>query len=232
MIEVVAFVTARSGSKGLPGKNLVNLNGAPLISWTIRAALGVNALSKVVVTSDGDEILDLSVREGADVVRRPSDLSGDQALSIEAVIHALGVLNLTSGIGLLLQPTSPLRSSDDIDAALKLFKKEDAGSVISCFQLSQHPMKAFVASECGELTPLISKKHPFLPRQMLPDAFHANGAIYVFDIKKLLEQRSFYIEPCLLYEMSLSSSLDIDSKEDLEKASFILSQKSDSNHLL
>lgn len=227
MIEVVAFITARSGSKGLPGKNLVSLNGVPLISWTIRAASRVDAISKVVVTSDGEEILDLSVREGAHVVRRPSNLAGDQALSIEAVMHALGELNLTSGIGLLLQPTSPLRTSVDIGAALSLFREKNASSVISGFQNSHHPMKAFVASETGEMTALISKEHPFLPRQSLPTTFCANGAIYVFDIKKLIERRSFFLEPCFVYEMSESASLDVDTKEDLEKASLILGRLHD-----
>ena len=222
MTDVVAFITARSGSKGLPGKNLVSLNGAPLISWSIRAASKVDAISKVVVTSDGEEILDLSAREGADVVRRPSDLSGDQALSIDAVVHALDELNLTGGVGLLLQPTSPLRTSADISAALRLFRELNASSVISGFQSSHHPMKAFIASDTGELTPLVSKEHPFLPRQTLPKAFCANGAIYVFDIAKLIERRSFFLEPCFVYEMSESASLDIDTKEDLEKASIIL----------
>jgi len=223
MTEVVAFIPARCGSKALPGKNLASLNGLPLIIWTIRAALGVDVISKVVVSSDGDEILDLAVREGADIVRRPCELSGDQALSIEAVLHALSQLNLTSGIGLLLQPTSPLRTSVDIDKALRLFAEKNASSVISGFESPYHPMKTFVGSEFGELTPLVSKEHPFLPRQLLPKAFCANGAIYVFNIRELIQKRSFYIEPCFIYEMSEDLSLDIDTEEDLKKVSLIMS---------
>ena len=118
--DTIAIVTARGGSKGLPGKNLRALRGRPLLAWSVEAGLGSERVTRVVVTSDDPAILACAEACGAVALRRPEALARDDTPSAPVVRHALEALHAEEPIVLLLQPTSPLRTARDIDAALSL----------------------------------------------------------------------------------------------------------------
>ena len=127
--KIVSIIPARGGSKGLPRKNIVDLSGLPLISWTINASLKSKYIDRTIVSSDDAEILEIAQNHGAEIIHRPSNLASDSSTSEVVLEHALNVLD-DQGTGkidyiVLLQPTSPLRSCNDIDAAFeKLLKKK------------------------------------------------------------------------------------------------------------
>lgn len=126
-MDVLAIITARGGSKRLPGKNIMDFCGKPLIAWTIEAA---KDCYRIVVTTDSEEIASISNDCGAEVITRPGELATDDARSIEVVIHALSILEWETNY-MLLQPTSPLRTSEDIKKAYNLFKITGARNVVS-----------------------------------------------------------------------------------------------------
>ena len=131
--KVLAIIPARGGSKGLPRKNIADLAGKPLIAWTIEASLNSKYITKTMVSSDDKEILDISVEYGAEIIKRPENLASDDATSESVVKHAIDCLEATGevfDIVVLLQPTSPLRNSKDIDNAIELMFSSDATSSV------------------------------------------------------------------------------------------------------
>ena len=138
--KVLGLIPARGGSKSIPRKNLAPLGGKPLIAWTCEAALGARCLDRVVVSTDDEEIAAVAEAHGvAAPFRRPAALSGDQATSAEAAIHAVEWLDRHQGwranLLVLLQPTSPLRTAAQIDAALGLMRERQAETVVSVIEV-------------------------------------------------------------------------------------------------
>jgi CMP-N-acetylneuraminic acid synthetase len=220
-MKVVAVIPARAGSKGIPNKNLINIGGKPLISWSIEAAVNSAYIDKVIVTSDGDEILSTahSFKE-VDTLKRPSELAQDDTPTAPVIVHALKELKIGTDeyeYLILLQPTSPLRNHKDIDAAFDVLKNSDANALISVVKPNHHPLKSFKPNEDGYLEGLINDEYPFMPRQVLPKVYQSNGAIYIIDLKKFLQQESFFTNKTIAYEMSASKSIDLDTAEDIEK---------------
>lgn len=215
--STVAVITARGGSKGLPRKNLKVLAGKPLVVWSIEAALQARRIQAVVVSTDDDEIARVSEAAGATIVRRPPELSGDLALSEDAVRHALettrahdmGHTHVT-----LLQPTSPLRRAHHID---EMIDAAIAGVYVSAVAVTQpeaHPLKMLVIRD-GQLEPVGEWKHLMSPRQQLPRAVRQNGAIYWLPVDTFLAKNTFFVPPIYAYEMPRELSIDIDHPEDL-----------------
>jgi len=143
-MDVLAIITARGGSKRLPGKNIREFCGKPLIAWTIEAA---KDCSRIVVTTDSFEIADISQKYGADVLLRPKELATDGAKSIDVVIHALDSLGWV-GRSVLLQPTSPLRTSEDIKKSFNIMSITGARSVVSVNE-DHEPNGAIYMSQFG-----------------------------------------------------------------------------------
>lgn len=198
---------------------MLDLNGKPLIAHTIDSALESKIFDKVLVTTDDQEIKEVSLRYGAEVIDRPSELATDSASSLDAIEHALKVFiqndeNYTHFI--LLQPTSPLRTATHIKEAWSKYTQEKANSLVSVVN-ADHPPQKMLIEENGEVKPLTNLEDLTKPRQQLPKAFLPNGAIYICHIEKFLQSKNIFELPLSIFEMNKQSSVDIDSKSDFKK---------------
>lgn len=223
--DAVAIVPARAGSKGVPHKNRREVAGLPLISYTLRAAREAASLARVVVTTDDPYIAAIAQREGAQVVMRPGDIAGDTSPVIDAVRHALGVLQerdgFAPGLIALLQPTSPFRTGADIDAAVALFREHQA-PVCSVYRCEDnHPARMY-RIEDGRLACLFPELTS-VRRQDLPPVYHRNGALYVFGPREL-ESGEIIGDAMVPYVMPPSSSVNIDTELDLILMAAVLEQ--------
>lgn len=221
-MKIVAIITARGGSKGLPRKNLLDLNGKPLIAHTIDAALKSTIFSKIVVTTDDDEIKKVSLNYDAQVIDRPKELATDTASSLDVIQHALTVLQEDNFSNfMLLQPTSPLRNATHIQEAVAKYTEENAKSLVSVTETEHTPYKLLVESDNG-IMPLFSNEYLTMPRQKLPTTYRINGAIYISNVSSFLETKDLFQEPLTIYQMNQQESIDIDTKVDLDNCENIL----------
>ena len=215
-MKVLAIIPARKGSKGIIGKNLINFSGKPLIQWSIEAALKSKVITDVVVSSDGDEILEYA-EKNRDIltIKRPKELAEDTSETAPVLLHALEELKHKNyDYLILLQPTSPLRTSDDIDTAFHKLIELKANSLISVCTMDYHPYKAFKINENGFLQGIINNDFPFSPRQELPQTVKANGAIYIISVQEFLLEKTLLTSSTAYFEMSKEKSLDIDTLDD------------------
>ena len=227
----VGVITARGGSKSIPKKNTAPIGGKPLIAWTIEAALRSSALSRVIVSTDDTEIAEVARQWGAEVpFLRPAELARDDSPHIPVVVHAVEWLESHEDTRpdyiLLLQPTSPLRSTEDIDNAIRLALEKDADSVVSVCQALSHPYLTKRITANGHLEDFVPKPEGYLRRQALPPAYFVNGAIYLVQRDVLIEKQTFYTERTYAYVMPPERSLDIDTPWDLYLADLILKERS------
>ena len=217
--KILAIIPARGGSKGLKNKNIKNLNGKPLISYTINASIKSKYITKTVVSSDKKKILNIAKRYKADILKRPKKYAVDKSSSEVVVRHTLKELKkqkLIFDYIILLQPTSPLRDQNDIDKAFKLFFKTKATSLISVKNIDNKILKAFIETKDGYIKGISNNKYPFMPRQNLPKTYISNGAIYIIKVKKFLKSNSFFTNKTVSYIMNYMKSLDIDTQEDFD----------------
>ena len=224
---VTAIIPARGGSKSVPHKNIHLLAGKPLIEWTIEVALQTATIDHVVVSTDDIEIAKLAETLGAKVVHRPAELATDEALVIDAVRYSLKYLqeeHIHTDIGILLEPTCPLRSSTDIQASLSLLVSEEPGydSVATFTEAELNPHRAWVIDD-GTPRPFIPGTIPWKPRQLLPEAFQLNGAVYAFFADKLPEESiSFLFGRAGAVQMPPERSVDVDTLMDFKIVEAIL----------
>ncbi len=218
-MKVIAIIPARGGSKGIPKKNLVNFLGKPLLQWSIEAALNSKYITDVVVSSDDDDILRISQKhKNVITIRRPKELALDTSRTEPVLAHVIESLKGTTfDYLILLQPTSPLRKSDDIDEAFNKLLASYANSLISVCSNNYHPYKSLRINNEGFLEGIINNEYPFFPRQELPQTYSANGAIYIIKVKDFIKNHSLITSKTLHFKMSIERSLDIDSKIDLIK---------------
>ncbi|TMO23967.1 acylneuraminate cytidylyltransferase family protein [Pseudoalteromonas sp. S4741] len=216
----IALITARGGSKGLPKKNTLLLNNKPVISWTIEAALQSSSIDRVYVSTEDDEIKKLCSNYNVEIIDRPLHLASDEASSEEVIWHAYQYF-ATNRVPVetvaLLQPTSPLRVARDIDSAYEEYIKNDARMVVSVFEPSQSPAKAYILNGNGQLTGLYNSQAPYERRQDLPLAYQPNGAIYIFSSKEFARERKLPKRMVFPYIMSQSDSIDLDTYNDLKQ---------------
>lgn len=219
--KILAIIPARGGSKGLPKKNILDLMGKPLIAWSIESSLASKYITKTVVSSDSDEILAISKKRGAYTLKRPKELASDTASSESAVINAIIKLKDEGeefDYLILLQPTSPLRNSEDIDKAIKLLFSSDATALISVCETDNKILKAFKQNEDGYIEGISNNSYPFARRQDLPTIYMSNGAIYIIKIDEFLKSQTLFTEKTISYKMNKIESLDIDTIDDLKEA--------------
>lgn len=225
---IIAIITARGGSKGLPRKNIRLLDGKPLIAHSILAATRCPHISRCVVTTEDPEIKEVSLQWGAEVIDRPQHLATDTALSRDVVAHVLEELR---GRGefpdyfALLQPTSPLRTEKHLSECIELFLSSDKASAVSVTEAEHHPYKFFKVTDGGEFEPMVDYETLEAPRQLLPKIYRQNGAIYVLASDAFLSGTSFCIPPILPYYMNHETSIDIDNAFDLSVAEMIIKQQ-------
>jgi CMP-N,N'-diacetyllegionaminic acid synthase len=222
-MKTFALITARGGSKGIPRKNIKLLGGKPLIIWTIEAALGSTMLSDVVVSTDDPEIADIALRAGAQVpFMRPSELAQDQTPGIDPVLHALDQLPHYDSV-LLLQPTSPLRTSADIDGCMNMIAEKKSLSVVSVSEADTHPYWIYRLNTDQTMARFVNAA-PIARRQDLPLAFALNGAMYFAQSNWLRRSRSLVAEETQAYVMSRENSVDLDTPLDWKYAEFLLKE--------
>lgn len=224
---IVALITARGGSKGLPRKNVLPLDGKPLICWTINAALDSSYIDRVYVSTEDDEIKKVSEDNNALCIDRPIELATDLSSSEEVVLHAIEYFkasNVSVDTIILLQPTSPLRTVKHINEAIDVFRNKNANFVLSVFEPSHTPVKAYLLDECGELKGLYNATAPYMRRQDLPIAFQPNGAIYIFGCNAFIKSKSFPQTKVFPYVMNEQESIDVDTLSDLLKIESLIKE--------
>lgn len=224
---VLGIITARGGSKSIPRKNVKLVAGKPLIAWTIQAALDSHSLNRVIVSTDDAEIEQVSRAWGAEVpFLRPAELAQDTSPHMDVIIHATEWLetheNYCPDYIVLLQPTSPLRTAQDIDAAVALALQKDADCVISVSESPAHPYLNKRITEDGKLVDFVYTPEGYLPRQSFPPAYFVNGAIYLARRDVLLRERNWYTDNTYPHVMSPENSLDVDTPWDLHLADLVL----------
>lgn len=224
---VLAIITARGGSKGLPRKNLRNLGGRPLIAWSIRAAKLSNFVDRVVLSSEDEEIMRAARDLGCEVpFVRPAELATDEAPGIAPVIHALDSLPGYPWV-VLLQPTSPLRRAEDIDACIRACADLRAPACVSVTLASDNPYWMYTFDDARRLRPLLGAERPPERRQDLPASYVLNGAVYVARSEWLLKSKDFLGASTVAHVMPPERSVDIDDQRDFEYAEFLLQRTND-----
>ena len=220
---MLALVPARGGSKGFPGKNLAAFNGLPLVAHTVGTALGADLVSRVFVSTDCDEIQAAALGAGASSLGlRPSYLAADESAAIDVYIHFLDEFERKFGTRLdsilILQPTSPLRISRDVDRAIELFERTKADSVVAYTESSLSWHKKI--DEDGKLISIFEESK--FNRQRYERTFYPNGAIYIFKTA-LLRSGHYYSDASYAYVMPWERSIDVDLEADLNLAELLSS---------
>jgi len=223
---VLTIIPARGGSKGVSRKNVRTVGGKPLIAWTILAAKASRLGRTCYVSTEDDEISTVAQRWGTDVISRPHYLADDSTPMIDVIRHALDVCEARAGSAfdyiMLLQPTAPMRKSEDIDAAADILQQSAADSVISVYRVEDaHPARMYRIID-GLLEPF-SNEHTVSLRQDLPVLFHRNGAIYICKRRLITEESRLWGGRIYPYIMPKSRSVNIDDEQDLMLADYLLS---------
>jgi len=228
---ILGLIPARGGSKGLPRKNIKPLSDKPLIAWTIEQALASKYLDRIAVSTDDKEIAEVSKKYGADVpFIRPKELAEDNAKGIDVVLHAIDWLKKNDrrkqyDLMMLLQPTSPLRTTEDIDKAIELLFLKKAKAIVSVCEVDHHPLWANTLPEDGCMKDFIRKEVMNKNRQELPKFYRLNGAIYIAYCDYLQKQKSFFGKDTFAYIMPKSRSMDIDDEIDFRLAEILIKGK-------
>ncbi len=230
-VKVLALITARGGSKGIPRKNLALVGGKPLLAWTIEAARRSSRVDRVVLSTDDADIAAAGRQFGAEVpFLRPKSLATDTAGSLGVALHVLDWAARESGgepeYLLILQPTSPLRASEDIDGAIELALERRAPAVLGVRETVSptHPYDSWKLGPAGEIEAFIKVDAKPTRRQDYPPAYVTNGALYLIRPAALRETGSFQPPGTLAFLMPAERSIDIDTPLDLQIADFLLRQ--------
>tara|TARA_Y100000589_G_C27199315_1_gene648708 strand:- start:1663 stop:2352 length:690 start_codon:yes stop_codon:yes gene_type:complete len=228
-MTIFGVIPARGGSKGIPHKNIVNLNGKPLISYSIESAKESKLIDEFIVSTDDKEIAKVANSYGASVpFIRPDSISGDSSKMIDVLIHSYNWIKkkkVVEGI-ILLQPTSPFRKSKHIDEAIQIYKDNSANTVVSLVEVPHqyNPYSLNQIDERGLVKPFLDKVPLISLRQEKPKFYARNGPSILILRPNQLKTGSLYGKKCMPYFMSLKDSLDIDSYEDLLMAEKLFSK--------
>ena len=218
--RILAVIPARGGSKGIPRKNIKPFAGKPLIAWTIECALRSSVIDRVIVSTDDDEISEVALRHGATVpFLRPAELALDTTPGIDPVLHALDQLPEFNAV-VLLQPTSPLRISADIDGTVALARQLRAPATVSVSPVKEHPNWMFRLTNEQRLD-RYADELPAVQRQALSVLYALNGAVYFARSDWLRERRSFLSPQTAGYVMPPERALDLDSPLDWRLAEYL-----------
>lgn len=227
--SVIAIIPARGGSKGIPYKNIKNLNGKPLIAWTIEVAQQVSEIDRIYVSTDDEKIAEVAKKYGAEVIKRPDQYAQDNSLAIDVVKHVISYLNLDdpNTVIVYLEPTSPLRSKDEIVQCMELLTDEtnDFTTVATFKEADLNPHRAWIIeNNCPET--FLKDANPWLPRQSLPKVFQLNGSVYTFYSKVITEEaKHFFTGKTGAVIAPKDRSVDIDDEIDFLFAEMMLNRR-------
>lgn len=220
----LAIILARGGSKRLPRKNILNLAGKPMIVWSIEAGLKSKYIDKVIVSSDDNDILEIAKQFGSDIIKRPSTLASDTATSFNAIKHAIDNVERYDFI-VLLQPTSPLRTAEQIDEAIELRENKKSNAIVSVCKMDHSPLWSNTLPKDGSMSSFLPDEIKNSRSQDLPNYYRLNGAIYICQTDRLLKEESFFIKDNIFaYFMDRRSSIDIDDEVDFKVAEVLMVQ--------
>lgn len=220
--KILAVIPARGGSKGVPRKNIRQVHGKPLLAWTAEAALASKYLDEVVLSSEDAQILETGKSLGLSVPYvRPQELAEDTTTAVEV---ALDVISNVRGYDhiLLLQPTSPLRTTKDIDTCIQSCLDSGSPSCVSVAEPDKSPFWMYTVGDNGTLEPLLDPCHRNKRRQDLPPVYVPNGALYLSRIDAFLASHSFITADTIPYCMPKIRSLDLDTEQDFAMLEFLL----------
>lgn len=224
--RILALIPARGGSKGLSNKNIRPLLGKPLITWSIEQALSSKYIDKVVVSTESPIIAAVARRYGADVpFLRPKKLATDKAGSVDVILHTLNFYESKKNIFnivVLLQPTSPLRKSTDINKAIERLLISKARAIVSVCKEEHSPLWSVTLTVNNKIGPFLGKNADKQNRQNLPIFYQINGAVYVAYVNYFKQNKGFFGKFTLAYIMPRERSVDIDTKLDFEFAQFLM----------
>ena len=228
-MNIISIIPARGGSKGIPRKNIKLLNGKPLISYSIDASNSCSLIDDTYVSTEDAEISEISKGNNAEVIERPDELASDDSSSIDVILHVLDYLGNRGELPdlfVLLQPTSPLRTSEDIEASINSFLESDCDSLVSVCELDHRSLLNF-SLEDGFLVQNNNEALFNSRRQDIPTHYALNGAIYITTPEFIRKNRSFYSDKTIPHVMSKEKSIDIDTPFDFRLAEFILNECDD-----
>lgn len=226
--KILAIIPARGGSKGVPRKNIKVLAGKPLIAWTIEEAQKSKFIDMCIVSTEDEEIKTVAEEWGGKVpFMRPSELAQDDTPGIEPVLHAIKMLPGYDFV-VLLQVTSPLRTIEDIDGAIKYCMKNEYESCVSVTEAENSPYWMYYINEKERLQPILQiEDENSYQRQKLPKVYQLNGAIYMASVNFLQRQGEFIGDDTVGYVMPHERSYDIDTIVDFEMVEWLVKRSVD-----
>lgn len=222
-LKVLALIPARGGSKGIPKKNLFPIMAKPLLQYTFEAAKESDVLDAIMISTEDDEITHFAQLHSIDTrYRRPAELGSDDARTVDVVKDVLDWLQANQempDVLVLLQPTSPLRSAEDIKRAVHSFIENNYDSMVSVHKMTEHPFKSIQRKSNGDWSYLAKSSQKQHRRQDYDDNFFTiNGAFYLVKPEWFLEKNAFVVEgETELFEMSAVAGMDVDELVDVFK---------------
>ena len=224
---MLAIIPARAGSKRLPGKNIKDLGGKPLIHHTLEAAVAAKKVTRVIFNTDSKEFRDIALQvEGVEApFLRPPELATDMASASDLHIHTRDWFKENEGIDYetfcIFLPTCPLRLPSDIDAAIELYEERNADIVTSVTRAKPLAWHLNMDDESGNMNPILDGGSMANYQEMPAPPVHLNGAIYVIRSAPYRKSRSYFGPKTYGYEMPAARSIDIDEPKDFELAEAI-----------
>jgi CMP-N,N'-diacetyllegionaminic acid synthase len=210
----LAIIPARGGSKRLPNKNILPMMRRPLIEWTIKSSLESQYIDKVIVSSDNKRVLSIAKAMNVDSIVRPKKLSSDNAKTVDVISHGLNNVKGSYDYIVLLQPTSPLRTSANIDESIELLFDKNADSIVSVTKTNHSPTLSNTLPSNNSMKNFFSNKDIKMISNDLNTYYRLNGAIYIIQTKKFILENSFFTDKTFAYHMSQEQSIDIDTAYD------------------
>lgn len=229
-MKALGIIPARGGSQGLPRKNIRLLCGKPLLQYTAEAALAAKHLSRIILSTEDEEIAEIGRTCGLEVpFRRPAELARDDTPTLSVMQHAVQWVEDRGELYdfiCLLQPTNPLRKPEDIDACLTMLAQGEMDSVISVLPVPHdyNPHWVYLLDQEGLLRLSTGESTPYPRRQELPPAFHREGSVYVTRRDVLMKDNSLYGKRTIGYVMDPDRHVNIDGPDDWKVAEHLLSQ--------
>ena len=217
--KILGILPARAGSKEIKNKNLKIVGGKPLVYWSAKALANSKLVDYKLCTTDSKIIFKICKKIGLEVPwMRPKKLSGDLTDIRDVIIHAVSKVKKKFNILVLVQATSPMVKSKDIDDAIKIFVKNKSNILISATKLDEVSPEIIFLKKNNNIEWLVNNKKNFARRQSFKNYFKRVGLIYIINIKKFIKTKSFFSKITSVYEVSKKKSITIDTYKDLEEA--------------